>query len=307
MTRILQHFNLLSNPTLDKILPRLNGLPIHNRRKLLNTKSEDNPYPHFLYKFRPLNNGNTEQISQLRDYLVDSRLWLSSPAAFNDPFDMRANFIFEGRPHDKRKHLIRRLKAIRPELTKKEREAAVSDLLTNHSVADILAKSDEMQRSKFGVCSFTEEARNILMWTHYGSNHTGVSLQFQITQDIAVFSRALLVEYDNEYPVINYLGEDFGIEIGRTLLRKSEIWYYEKERRIFHPDVANQYLAFKPTALTALILGCAIETNTEENIKELLIERRNRGHPPIRLFRAIKHKTQYRLCLQRISGWIGCY
>jgi len=103
MTHTLQHHDLLKNSSLEKIRLELNQLPAHKRRKLLNTKSGDKPYPCFLYKFRPLIANNMEQTDQLRDYLVESRLWLSSPTAFNDPFDMRAKFVFEGKPQDKKK------------------------------------------------------------------------------------------------------------------------------------------------------------------------------------------------------------
>ncbi len=110
MTNVLQGNDLLINTKHKNFLLKLDQLPSHKRRKPLNLKSGNKPYPRFLYKFRPLSANNTERIDHLRDYLVHSRLWLSSPAAFNDPFDMRGHFIFDGQPRDKRKHIHKKLK-----------------------------------------------------------------------------------------------------------------------------------------------------------------------------------------------------
>lgn len=88
------------------------------------------------------------------------------------------------------------------------------------------------------------------------------------------------------------------------LLRKSNMWKYEQERRIFHPNGANYYLQFKPSALTALILGCEIGIAEENIIKMLLIERKQRGYPALKVFRAIRHRTEYRLCLQHQENWV---
>lgn len=304
MANVLQHHDLLIGTNQKNFLLRLDQLPPHKRRKELNSKSGDKPYPRFLYKFRPLIANNTELTNRLRDYLVESRLWLSSPAAFNDPFDMRGHFVFEGKLQDKRKHIDNRLKHFRPDLTKTQSELETSKLLAGGSFAKSIGNIFEQQRKTYGICSFAGDTRNILMWAHYGSDHTGVSLQFQLVQDFTIFSHAVSVDYSTEYPTINYLDGKFGKTIIPALLRKSKQWKYEQERRILHPDGANHYLQFKSSALTALILGCEIGVAEEKIIKMLLIERKQKGYPALKVFRAIRHKTEYRLCLQYLKNWV---
>ncbi len=305
MARVLQHHDLLIDTKLNNFLSKLDQLPAYKRRKLLNSKCGEKPYPRFLYKFRPLIAKSTEQTDRLRDYLVESRLWLSSPTAFNDPFDMRGQFVFVGKPQDKRKHINNRLKQLRPDLVKSQRETFAFNILSNNLIIENLEDRYGQLRENFGVCSFTEDTRNILMWAHYGSNHTGVSLQFQLAQDLSVFSHALKVDNLPEYPIIDYLKETLGKALGRTLLRKSELWAYEKERRILQPDGANHYLKFNPSALTALILGCEISIDEEKVIKMLIIERKQKGYPALKIFRAIRHRTKYGLCLQHQKNWGG--
>lgn len=295
--KVLHHHDLLQNPKLESLIHTINQQPIWKRLKLINSKSQSNPYPRFVYKYRPISLGDLEgQINQLRDYLVESRLWLSSPAAFNDPFDMRGRFTFEGTPQSKRKHLLKKLNLYRPDLSKKQKEIAVSDFLGGGSFAKGLENIHEVQRGKFGVCSFAENARNILMWAHYASNHSGVCMQFQTAADISIFSRAVPVDYSSEYPVVDYL-DDLEKSIIPTLFRKSGEWKYESERRIVHPNGANCFLAYQPSALTGLILGCQLDEPTEIAIKQLLVERHEKGFSPIKVYRACRHDTKYQLRL----------
>jgi hypothetical protein len=302
--QVLHQYDLLQNPQLENFIYSINQEPIWKRLKLLNSRSQSKPYPHFLYKYRPLpSNESTEQIKQLRDYLVESRLWLSSPSVFNDPFDMRGRFSFEGTPQARRKHLLNKIEQYRPELSKKQKELAVSDLLAGSSFAESLEKSHENSRKSIGVCSFASNPRNILMWAHYASNHSGVCLQFKMAADISIFSRAISVEYSSVYPVVNYF-DDIQNSMIPTLFRKSVDWEYEGERRIIHPYGANCFLEFKPESVSGLILGCQLIDQSEIAIKKLLFERNEKGFPPIKIYRASRHDTKYHLRLECQRGWL---
>jgi hypothetical protein len=303
--RVLHHNDLQNGSKLDNFLHMVSQKPLRERLKLLNSKNISNAYPRFLYKYRPLVLNNIEHVKQLRDYLVESRLWLSSPAAFNDPFDMRGRHIFNGTPQAKRKLIILKLKKYRSDLTKGQREIEASHLLANGALPESLDRIQSQHRNMSGVCSFAGDARNILMWSHYGSNHTGICLQFRLAQDIPIFSQAVHMEYSSEYPVVDYLDEDYQKSIIPTLFRKATNWEYEQERRIIQPYGANCYLAFNPSALTALVLGCELNEISEAIIADLLIERLHKGFPPVKVFRACRHDTQYKLrlhCRNNLGG-----
>lgn len=300
---VLHHHDLIQNPKLESFIYSVNQHPIWERLKLINASSQSNPYPRFIYKYRPLNNNELDvQIKQLRDYVVESKLWLSSPLAFNDPFDMRGSFTFEGTPQSRRKHLLHKLNQYRPDLSKKQKELAVSNFLAEGPFTKTLESVHEKLREKVGVCSFAGNARNILMWAHYASNHSGVCLQFQIAADISIFTRAVSVDYSCEYPVVDYF-EDIQKSFIPTLFQKSTEWKYEAEQRIVHPSGANCYLTFQPSALNSLILGCQLEEKSEIAIKQLLLERHENGLPPIRVFRSHRHGTKYCLRLVRQQNW----
>jgi|GraSoiStandDraft_41_1057321.scaffolds.fasta_scaffold513194_1 hypothetical protein len=52
--------------------------------------------PQFLYKFRQLNPSDSKSVDRIRDLIVRSRFWLSSPLRLNDPFDTAARIVFDG-------------------------------------------------------------------------------------------------------------------------------------------------------------------------------------------------------------------
>lgn len=304
--RILTYRDLLSSQDihLDSFLNNLNQQPIHKRRKLLNinTRSKIKLYPNFIYKYLPLAEDKHKKF--LRDYLVESKLWLSSPNSFNDPFDMKCRYIFEGKPHEKRKHLNTIFKLYDPDLPKNKRERIISHSLTNDQfLVETLENINKNQINENGVCCFSEDTKNILMWAHYGSSHKGISLQFQICKDISIFTQASAVTYSHEYPTINYLNDNLSNAIAGTMWRKSKNWEYEKERRIIHPIESNCYLQFNPSALTALILRCKLESDSEEIIKSLLRERKQKNYPPLRIFRAIQDNKEYKIRIKRISNF----
>ena len=74
-------------------------------RRLFMSKRITPKLSRFIYKYRPVDLNDATSIERLRDILVKSKLWLSSPEDFNDPFDMSAKFTISGTGLEKRKRL----------------------------------------------------------------------------------------------------------------------------------------------------------------------------------------------------------
>src|SRR5262249_779046 len=66
--------------------------------------------PRFLYKFRTFDPRDSTSVYRLKDLIVRSRFWLSSPLDFNDPFDMSAKVEVDGSIREKRLRLEEMLK-----------------------------------------------------------------------------------------------------------------------------------------------------------------------------------------------------
>ena len=265
----------------------------YKTRKLL--KQHAAKYPRFLYKFRRLQ--TAEDMNHLREIIVRSELWLSSPKNFNDPFDMAVKFVFDATVEEKR---MRFRKVLKDEGKKfHEIERLLPELMRKTNEEENLVKRLRETTNETGVCSFAGDPRNILMWSHYASNHEGLCLIFEIARDPKTFLDALPVEYSVEYPVVNWVKDfDEGGPL-QIVRRKHEGWKYEKEWRIFKFKKANTHMKFLPQALRAIITGCRVEEGTLENLKTLLAERTAAHMPPITIYQCCQHESRYELVVSK--------
>lgn len=90
------------------------------------------------------------------------------------------------------------------------------------------------QKLKNKILSLSKSSNNILMWTHYSKNHTGIVIGIEIIKndnDISIYE----VEYKKELP--SYKGEDKKEEfIKEVLITKLLPWKYEEEIRVLSKD-----------------------------------------------------------------------
>lgn len=282
------------------LLATLQSLPPASRRRMIVGNKAWGT--RFLYKFRPLSPDDEQSLKHTKQIIVDSKLWLSSPRDFNDPFDLKVYSELAGTPAEKR----RRYKDIALKYSKnsnwKKRAAFVERLMARSPVEEQerLRTIVEHNRDKVGVVSFAGDPRSILMWSHYGRFHTGICLQFDVDKDHRVFLGALAVNYTTKYPVFNLINSRSMTESG-ALLSKFEAWKYEGERRIVIPEAAHKFHRFRPEALVGIILGCRTSSKAVSSLRRMLDERRSRRLPDIRLYQAHQHTREYKLRIHALA------
>lgn len=255
-------------------------------------------FERFTYRYSSL-----DSLDHAKDILIKSHLWLSAPADFNDPFDCKAHVINEENAAKRRLKLDQILRSNEPQLNGVQRKRRVTELMARPAEEWLkIYTRATLDETKFlGVTCFSDDPRNLLMWSHYAKNHTGVCYQFETLNDIDVFSRALPVKYTKAYPTLNAfsISSKSGEDSIRMLLTKFEDWQYEKERRIVAPQGARKSLPFQPSALSGVILGAQISKDSCTEIETLVDERLRFNLPPIRIFKAIQHASAYRLTIHR--------
>ena len=228
--------------------------------------------------------------------MVRSKLWLSSPKNFNDPFDMAVKFVFDATVEEKRGRIRNVLKNEGKKFH--EIEQLLPELMRKTNGENLIERLRNTV-SETGVCSFAGDPRNILMWSHYASNHEGLCLVFEIAGDPETFLDALPVEYSVEYPVVNWIKDfDEGGPL-HIVLRKHKGWEYEKERRIVKFKKANTRLSFLPQALRSIMIGCRVKDNTVQKLKTLLTERAAVHMPPITIYQSSQHESRYGLKISK--------
>ena len=284
----------------EGVLVHLEGLP-HWGRRLFIKRRMPGQYPRFLYKYASLNPEDNTSVDRMRDLVVRSHLWLSDHERFNDPFDLTANIVLVGTERQW-KERFKALIANQSNARHKERRALLKEFMARPQAdweASIKAIFKERAR-QVGICSFADDPRSILMWGHYGHHHEGLCLQFEYALDPRIFSMAQKVEYANEYPTINYIGDLAG-QILIPLTRKYLGWKYEGEWRVLHLTGANTSLPFDARALKRIVIGCRASEKVQLSLEALLHDRRDKGLPEISLFRAERHPSAYKLLIKKIS------
>ncbi|MET0000060.1 MAG: DUF2971 domain-containing protein [Candidatus Thiodiazotropha lotti] len=280
---------------LDQLARHLDSKP-YSEKRILAYKHIRSRLPRFLYKYRSIDPNNEDSLRRIQDIIVGCNVYLSSPADFNDPFDMSANIILKGGIRNKIKRL--RLLAKSQAIRYKDRAELVKTYMskTNDELLKILEKTYIEHITDIGVCSFAGTPKSILMWSHYAFNHTGICIQFERIRDLKSLGQALKVEYSGDYPEIDWINKHIET-LTTTVLRKHSDWSYEKEERIILPNAAGKLLRLNAKAITGVILGCKAPRNVIETIQSLIAESEQTNKNNIKLYKAVKHKSRYALSI----------
>jgi DUF2971 family protein len=303
--------------------------PLRRRITLQRMRANDKTtVPRLLYRFQSLRRPVIrkadepvfleDSIERLRVVVVHSLLALRSPTEFNDPFDMCARLQIGGTDHDKRVRYRGLFDIFSETKNLGDREAWVEQMLQQPN-EEILLKIQNSHNdivARFGVICFVADdkveranppldgpaqeypARDVLMWSHYGAEHSGLCLQFDPSLDVRVFTHAVAVDYCDEYPKIDWI-VDFAEGIKKSLHRKHRRWRYEHENRISIPYSAGEYLPFNAGALRGIIFGCRADADVYAAVQGLLAERAAAGLPAVRLYRATQKQDRYELNIAR--------
>lgn len=231
-----------------------------------------NDPPTKLYKYKDISG---EGIDHVEDMLRNNRLWYSSPQKFNDPFDCRCLFEVE---HDRNK-VVRR----KAEFLIKHNKATLAGAIAQ-AAREVPTNPEELRRFRdqqfrghsiraenTGILCLTTDCDNILMWTHYARNHTGICIEFRVrtendSEHIDFFGRAFPVEYTDHMPVTNFMQDNWEDVVRKAFFTKSSWFEHEREyRRI----LMNEGEGLKPIPhgiVSAIILGCDIDARARERV-----------------------------------------
>lgn len=172
-----------------------------------------------LHRFRKID-------KRLIESLVNRSLYFAKPDTLNDPFDCRIDL----------KGALRRAESF-----------AIGDpkkLLSSFLNTPEFFENWQSTFNNVGVCCFTRDNRDTLLWSHYADEHRGVCLKFEFRAFYFLSEEFSLTTMGNvEYiaePIKEWLKNaptnmtEFVIGLVHKFLKsKSPAWAYEKEARIF--------------------------------------------------------------------------
>ena len=278
----------------------------------------DAPLPHELVRFRTFAstyaNGADEQ--DVFD-LLRGRLRFKDITTFNDPFEGRPLHVAAYEDvGQQRQEMIRYLTDIAPvegSVTAKRRWAQnriagkgqqeIIEIICNH-----VATKDQ-SGEVFVFCLMAPNTVSTpLPWSHYADAHHGVCIHFD--SSFLPISLAFPIEYDDEYPTIAVprTAQTDWTGVKNTLLRKSLLWRYESEYRVFRfaKEPGRARLLFNrwegdlaiasPRVCTAITLGCRMKGDVRERIGSWI--RANAPH--VEMWQARLHRSRYEIGRERV-------
>lgn len=222
-------------------------------KKIILTEINDGECPHVLYKYRT--------IKQAKQILTNQSFWFATADSFNDPFDCSLSDVGNYTIDD----VIYFLRE------QEYDEAEINELVTlfnkDQSILDeFIASVTKQDISNRGILSLSENATNILMWSHYAQNHEGVAIGLELKNDLDFFVLPIKIFYHETYTPLDLLNDSIDSSL-RSLHTKSIDWKYEQEYRIYKEH--SGLYKINASAIKEIIFGVKTTDKDIRSIKRL--------------------------------------
>ncbi|UGQ49098.1 DUF2971 domain-containing protein [Massilia endophytica] len=248
------------------------------------------------------------------DQLQPGQIWMSGPATFNDPFDLRIRIADETQhspfaDEERLRRAFRLLVEDNEEVKKhwfydEDLWQALHAWMEGRLPRDGVIEAANRRAACFGVACFAQHWNMPLMWSHYGSNHFGLCVEYAVQQDQLDAQAGKdgfgqhYVQYLTEMPTICFSEVLFSPHqvMSRLAATKHADWAYEKEWRIIHFAAKARPVPLpRHMRMTALIAGMQMD---EAQCEAVRAKGRELG-VPVRRIR--KHSGDYQLELEDLD------
>jgi len=155
--------------------------------------------------------------------------YFATPPQLNDPFELSVDRITFEMTDENIWSLLKRTLPNNP--SEQQRIFELSKQ-TRSNVPEVMRKQIQTMRDNCGICCFTSNPKNELMWAHYGQSDTGVVIGFNLPpfsphmKDLFVMK----VKYEKEKSFINYFDKPYTL-FPIWAYVKNDRWNYEEEIR----------------------------------------------------------------------------
>ncbi|APW88871.1 hypothetical protein KLVA_32190 [Klebsiella variicola] len=256
----------------------MSGIGKSQKKDLIIKGINEGLYPESVYKFRTIEKAN--------EILQSLEFYFSSAVNFNDPFDCALD--------EEKKYSLSDfntwINSFQNELTDAQRQI-LTKMHTQNGQAfhNLVEKIKSKAVNNRGVLALSKTNENILLWSHYAKNHTGVAIKLNIAKDPEFFVTPKNIIYTKQYNPLNYL-RDSKKSIQDTLSIKSIDWEYEEEIRVYKSTVGVHKI--DPLAITDVFFGIKTQKNDIAKIKNTCSEN---GLNHVKFYQAEKKYGEFAL------------
>jgi Protein of unknown function (DUF2971) len=256
--------------------------------------------PDTLYKYRDWSNKFHRKI------ITRQEIYFPKPSEFNDPFDgnipVRWDLMTYEECLEKNLELINIAHKDKDQRLVREYAKKVTDEKTLWHPDKLTSERPEQLEkwnSIIGLLSLSSVPDNILMWSHYSSNHTGfvVGLDAKSLFEDYDFDYIEPIIYQSKYPTITGLDETTA-QFHKKFFHKSDLWSYENEWRISKNHIEKRIVKFKASTINSVIIGCS--SNLKQTQEIIRYSKKHLGNGVV-IFKANKDKYDFGLELKQID------
>lgn len=221
-------------------------------------------------------------------YLNDlsrDEIWISDPATFNDPFDLKIDIenLTDRSPfsnEEKLRTAFAELFLDNPDVQNfwfydEELTVTLNDWIKGRMHYRQVIDHFIRRSTAFGVSCFAQDWDVPLMWAHYGASHKGICVEYAVKpMSFACASENLhlaqyYVRYMTELPTICLSEVLFSPHqvLPSFLATKHSDWSYEKEWRLVNFTDKQKYIPTpKHMEISALIVGLGFDMRRIEEV-----------------------------------------
>lgn len=248
---------------------------------------------------------NTQSLLNLKSQII----YFASPQKFNDPYDCAINApVADPTPEEKSKivEAIRNGRAFPKEPRLSKDLPAWSNGMSQDKVIENLRGGvndlieifrDELKDS--GVCCFSEQNDNLLMWSHYSDGGRGFCLEFCTECGLFSDSDFYKVIYVYNMPKIDMypvVVSDYE-QMRELLYTKSKDWTYEQEWRVIWYKETDFPMKYESQALKAVYFGSKMEPQAQEIVSLILKEQ----NPDIEFWKGHPSESEFKMEFERVT------
>lgn len=226
--------------------------------------------PPYLGKYYSLQN-----VRFIHSVIVQNWLYFANPGDFNDPFEMNP--------------ALYRPKVFKPVLPASKTRRSLDAMKI---VFEKFWREQQEKLKRSGVCCFTEQFDDVIMWAHYADKHTGICLVF--ATDYKFFENIKSVQYIPKRLQMPILEKKDSSRLIQLMISKLKLWSYEKEWRLFRRYCERRY-KYPRSALRAIIFGCRCAPEDRDLIQRLARDRK------LKFYEARMSQYEYKLNIVEIQ------
>lgn len=239
--------------------------------------------------------------------LFENILYFPNITQINDPFDSQIPIKYDLLNDEQLEEYVKKSYPTYDPKNLKHQiiiQDAISKIKHNPNLIE--SRLLDFTRNRTGIFSLAERKDNLLLWSHYASNHSGLCFEFDAVKLNELLINVFFWEnvkafifkviYQDDFPIIHPINDSVEERLQKQFLMKSKAWEYEQEWRILVLD-GIRVNEIPSGVIKNVYLGLNV---SEQNVKiaKALIKEFN---STVCLFKAKKAKDKFGLEFDQLN------